>query len=65
MIKLPHLTVGLSASTDSWKHGAPSATELKARFQVLDAAKIKRVALFGTEFLQEYAPFLREFLTKT
>lgn len=61
-IKLPHLTVGLSASTDSWKRGAPTAAQLQARFSPLHRAGVTRLALFGTEFFEEYAPFLRAFL---
>jgi hypothetical protein len=61
-IKRAHLTVGLSASTDSWKHGAPTHAELQSRFQSLAAAGLDRVALFGADFLHSYAPFLRAFL---
>ena len=53
-IKLGHLTVGLSASTDSWKTGAPTSAELDARFKSLAAAMVSRLALFGTQFLPVY-----------
>ena len=43
-IKLDHLTVGLSASTDSWKDGAPSHSELQARFKSLAVANVSRVS---------------------
>ena len=61
-IKLTHLTVGLSASTDSWKKGAPTEAELGVRFKALGGGGVERVALFGTEYLDAYVPFLRTFL---
>ena len=47
LIKAPHLVVGLSASTDSWKAGAPSAADLHERFAALKSKGLRKIALFG------------------
>ena len=60
-----HLGVGLSCSTDSWGSSAPTANDLRRRFCCLDTAGLRHVAVFGGNFdyLPQYAPFLRAFVS--
>mmetsp|Transcript_86711 Transcript_86711/g.153174 ORF Transcript_86711/g.153174 Transcript_86711/m.153174 type:complete len:309 (-) Transcript_86711:82-1008(-) len=57
---LAHFGVGLSAATTSWKV-PPTEGELKERFCALYATGVKRIALFGSNWLDQYAPFLQDF----
>ena len=66
LIKPPHLVIGLSASTDSWKT-APTEQQLKTRFEAIGAARLRKVAIFGGnyDFIQLYRPLLQSFLMKS
>ena len=66
LIKPPHLVIGLSASTDSWKT-APTEQQLKIRFEAIATAQLHKVAIFGGnyDFIEQYRPLLQSFLMKS
>ena len=62
----PVCSAGLSCSTDSWGHTAPTQKQLQTRFEAIELAGVKKVALFGGnfDFLRQYVPFLQNFVQK-
>lgn len=60
-MKVQHLTVGLSASTTSWK-AAPTVDQVALRFDAMDKWGINAIAIFGSHWLVSYADALRGFI---
>lgn len=60
---LAHFGVGMSADEPSWSR-APTDTELRERFDLIDLSGIKHVAIFGTRYIANYTKHLSMFLTQ-
>jgi hypothetical protein len=60
-MKPTHLTVGLSASKDSWKI-APTSDQVAFRFDAMRKWGIGGIAVFGSQWISSYADAFRDFI---